>query len=371
MPKDASIYPRARSPYFWCSYWCPEKMRRLHKSTGFRLDDPAGHKKALRFAQDKSEESKASRGLSSREAWGAWVEVFLKLRYADGSRTLERYLGAWDWLRTFLVEKKTPTPAGVDYNLVLEFITWRTGQRRNNGKKISRNTALCDVRVWSVVMREAVRRGFCQGNPCDRLGIKRVPTKERPELTRTEIEKIRAAVLAKEGHLPWCERWMTVSFEFALHQSIRLRATAIPMERIDTEKHLLMWQTKSRHGEERFVTKRLHANLIPLVEALRKEGATVTCTIPRMAGKIWWQLRKEIGLSHTTFHSTRVTVVTELARKGVSEQQAMAYVEHSSRIVHRIYQRLVSPDLAGAEAALDFSPLKVTPAPKPEIAKPA
>jgi integrase len=338
-------------------------MKRVHETTAFRIDDPSGYKKALRFAQDKSELATACRGFDRREAWGAWVEDFLRLNYAEGSRTLERYLGAWDWLRTFLTERKVATPAAVDYNLVLAYITWRTGQMRHCGKPISRNTALCDVKVWSVIMNEAVHRGFCQGNPCLRLGIRKVATKERPELKREEIETIREAVAKREGHLPLKERWMTVSFELALHQSIRLRATAMPLDRIDTEKRTITWQTKSRGGQERWVTKRLHANLVPLVEQLRREGATHTCVMPRMASKLWWELRKDLKLGHTTFHSTRVTVVTELARKGVSEQQAMAYVEHSSRIVHQIYQRLQAPDLAAAEAALDFAPARIPPTP--------
>lgn len=363
MPKDASIYRRVRSPFYWLSFWCPLALKRVHRSTGFRHDDPSGYKKALRLAQEKSSEATATRGFARREAWGSWVENFFRLNHVEGSRTLERYLSAWDTLREFLVIRKIATPAAVDYNHVLDYLAWRTAQKRNSGKPISRNTALCDVKVWSVVMTEAVHRGFCQGNPCLRLGVRKVPTKERKELTRDDIEKIRAGCAKREGHLPWRERWMTVSFEFALHQSIRLRATSMPLENIDLENRRITWQTKSHKGEARYVTKRLHSALIPIVEKLRAEGATMTCHMPRMAAKLWWDFRREEGLQGTTFHSTRVTVVTELARKGISEQQAMAYVEHSSRIVHKIYQRLGPSDLDKAEAALDFGAPRVHPLP--------
>jgi hypothetical protein len=365
MPKDASIYSRQRSPYYRCSFWSPTKLKRVHVTTPFRVDDPSGYRKALRFAMDKSELALAAKPFGAKEAWGSWVEPFFKMRHAEGSRTLERYLSAWGWLYTYLTERKVPSPAAVDYNTVLGYVAWRTSHVRGNGNKISRNTALCDVKVWSVVMTEAVHRGFCQGNPCLRLGIKKVPTKVRPELTRDDIATIRQALVKEEGRLPLRERWMTVSFEFALHQSIRLRATAMPLDRIDTARREITWQTKSHNGEPRFVTKRLHSALIPLVEQLKQEGATVTCTMPRMAAKLWWDFRRRHGLEHTTFHSTRVSVVTELARKGISEQQAMAYVEHSSRIVHQIYQRIKAPDLAAAEAALDFGAPVLTPSPKP------
>jgi len=76
--------------------------------------------------------------------------------------------------------------------------------------------------------------------------------------------------------------------------------------------------------------------------------------MPRMAAKLWWELRKELGLGHTTFHATRVTVITEMARQGVPEQQAMAYAAHSSRIVHKIYQKLKPADLAPVVAKLNF-----------------
>lgn len=369
MPKDASVYARERSPFYRLSYYCPVKGKRVHVTTPFRLDDPQGHKKALRLAHEKSAEASAHRGASKDELWGNWVEAFISLNHAAGSRTRERYLGAWDWIRAYLHEKKLPVPAAIDYNAVIGFVHWRTSQRRNNGRLITRNTALCDVRVWSAIMTEAVRRGFCQGNPCHRLGLKREPTKERPELTDDDIAKIRAAVARRESHLPLPLRWMTISFEIALHQSIRLRATSMPLDHIDTTARTIRWRTKSRHGEERWVTKRLHANLVPLIDGLRAAGATMTCELPRMAAKLWWDLRREEGLSHTTFHSTRVSVVTRMARAGVPEQQAMAYVEHSSRIVHRIYQRLKAPDLDRAEQALNFSAPVLPAPPRPASAQ--
>lgn len=50
-------------------------------------------------------------------------------------------------------------------------------------------------------------------------------------------------------------------------------------------------------------------------------------------------------MPHLSFHSTRVTVVTRLARAGVQERVAMRYVGHASATIHRIYTRLQVDDL--------------------------
>lgn len=61
---------------------------------------------------------------------------------------------------------------------------------------------------------------------------------------------------------------------------------------------------------------------------------------------------KKHGMTHLSFHCTRVTVVTRLARAGVPLAQAMAFVGHSSSLVHRLYTRLRPADLSLATDAL-------------------
>lgn len=57
-------------------------------------------------------------------------------------------------------------------------------------------------------------------------------------------------------------------------------------------------------------------------------------------------------MPHLCFHCTRVTVITKMARAGVPMAVAMAYVLHSSSLVHKIYQRLGIADLGSAVAAI-------------------
>jgi integrase len=92
-----------------------------------------------------------------------------------------------------------------------------------------------------------------------------------------------------------------------------------------------------------------------LIDELKKQKATHTCILPKMAAKEWHFFFKEVGLPHLSFHSTRVTVVTKMARAGINQQQAMRYVGHASETVHRVYQRLTALDVAGVTQAVQYA----------------
>ncbi len=349
-----SVFKRPGRSVWYLKFRSADTYEWRTVATDFRIDNAAGYRRAVQLGEFRAAEFRQQGPARTGEGWGSWVPKFLGERYRNSPLTLKRYQGAWVQLSAFLNEQRVARPAALTYQHALGFIDWRTTQKRTHGGMACRNTALCDLRVLSLVMRESIRRGFALANPCEKLGVYRDPPKEKLALTADEIATIRAALVVKEGALPITERWMTVSFEIALHQSIRLRATQIPMERIDEANQTLIWQTKGRNGQIKLVPGRLHGALVPLIQALRAAGAQQTCVMPRMAAKLWWDLRGELGLRHTTFHSTRVTVITEMARQGVPEQQAMAYAAHSSRIVHRIYQKLRPADLAPVEAKLNF-----------------
>ena len=63
-------------------------------------------------------------------------------------------------------------------------------------------------------------------------------------------------------------------------------------------------------------------------------------------------------MKHLTFHSTRVTVVTRLARAGESKPKVMAYVGHASETVNDVYLRLSAPDVADLSSHLHVGNLK-------------
>jgi integrase len=78
--------------------------------------------------------------------------------------------------------------------------------------------------------------------------------------------------------------------------------------------------------------------------------------MPENFSKKWKVFFKKCGFANLSFHCTRVTCVTRLARAGVDLRIAMDYIGHSSTLVHRIYQRLKPADHGAAIRALASSP---------------
>src|SRR5882724_7658360 len=106
-------------------------------------------------------------------------------------------------------------------------MAWRTSQvKRLSKRHPSHNTALSELRLLGRVMREAVRRGFITSSPVERMGIKKQKPREKAEMADSDIATIRQSLAEKEGHLPLPERWMTISFEIALHQGCRVSETS-------------------------------------------------------------------------------------------------------------------------------------------------
>lgn len=370
MNRGYSVFMREGRAAWYVKFIDPDTLGWKSEATAFMISDPAGKRKATRFAEGKADEFRRMGKINRGQAWSHWVRDFLEGRYrGDQALTRTRYINAWDSLEVYLNEKRIRTPAELDYNGVFAYLAWRKDQKRSCGKKIQHNTCVTEIRILGVIVREAVRRGFAVANPVDRCGIKREEGAIKPELKAEEIALIRASVNKKESALPLRERWMTISFEIAMHQSVRLSETQVPLDRIDENKGVVVWHAKGRNGQKKIYPSALHPELVPLIRALRAAGATHTCHHPKMAAKLWWALRQEIGLEHTTFHSTRVTVISEMARRGVPQSQAMAFAGHSSWLVHQVYQRLVPPDLRQAVAAIQFGTNLSLPGATPSTAE--
>ena len=349
--KYVSVYRRARSPFWWIVYWCPKRQKRISQATPYRWDSIQGKRKALDLANDLGKAASADKGVQGRDRWECWVSDFLELRYPTPARkkTHDRMVGGWNQWRQFLLDQHIAVPRALTYQSVLDFVAWRSSQiKRSSGKKVSKNTALCDVRIMSVILREAMRREFSEGNPCDRIGITKDKAKEKCEISDAEIDKIREELKTRP-------LWMRVSFEIAIHQGCRLQETSVPWDRVDFGRNTIAFLAKGRNGEPHEFTTKLHPELKPILQELkaRSSGGERTCILPVMAAKEWHFFFKEIGLPHLSFHCTRVTVITRMARAGVPIQQAMAFVGHASEAIHKIYQKLKPADTGNAVAAIN------------------
>jgi integrase len=357
-----SVYRRPDSPYWCISYSSPTKLRRVHERTRFRLDDLAnGKRNALRYAAEKSAEAEILRTGRKGEAWEAWAPDYLKVRYGGSAvpppLTYVRYRTAWERLSEYLAEVGCRTPADLTYSIAAGFIEWACARRRRSGRRLSRNTAISEFVVLGIIQREAVRRGFAQGNPCHRAELRRVPRKEKPEITDAQFELIERRLAEKEGHLPLVDRWMTISFAIAKCHGTRSSATQIPMSSIDFAAGTIRFSEKGSGQGKKVYTVAIHPALLPLLTNLRDAGATQTCSLPAGKSQEWtrfFHAPDAPELHNLCFHCCRVTVITRLARAGVPIQQSMAYVGHASATVHRIYQRLQAQDLSRCTAALAF-----------------
>jgi hypothetical protein len=211
-------------------------MRWRAKSTENRCDDSQGYRRALVMARELSAEGRAAKMVAPTARWESWVEDWLRMRHRDSPKTRDAEIFRWRWLDAFLKERKVHGPQGVNYLLGLDCMKWRTSQvKRVSRKHPSHNTALMELSLLSRAMREAVHRGFILANPLERMGIRKDRAPEKPELTDADVEAIRAGLVRMEGHLPLKDRWMTISFEIALHQGCRIRETTIAMSDINEE----------------------------------------------------------------------------------------------------------------------------------------
>jgi site-specific recombinase XerD len=248
----------------------------------------------------------------------------------------------------FLEEQQIESPAHLRRSHCFDYVTWRQKPDKASGKYRARlNTALLELKTLRIILQEAVERGLITGNPCVKLGIRRERVAQKPELTAEDCEAIRAGIQKVVD--PVQKEFLFNSFEIARYQGCRLTETRLnPQTDVDLGERTITFRIKG--GREHKTI--LHPNLVPLFERLQKEGRTSTWEGPsgyRQWGSITWhRFLKRNGLKARgiTFHSTRVTVVTELARANVHEAKAQGYVGHASTTVHRIYQRLRPGDLS-------------------------
>ena len=67
--------------------------------------------------------------------------------------------------------------------------------------------------------------------------------------------------------------------------------------------------------------------------------------MPFQPSRKWGHFFKMLGLDHLCFHCSRVTKVTRLRREGVPREVAMRLVNHSSELIHLLYDRHRVDDL--------------------------
>jgi integrase len=256
-------------------------------------------------------------------------------------KTLARYTNAWSAIATYLDHINVISPLQITYQICRAYPAFRTDPPNKIMRRRTFNTALTELKVFSAIMQEAVRRGYITANPCLRLGYRRTPPKQKPEITAEEQRTIEAA-------LPNQDIWMQECWLVAMRQGCRVSETAVPLQNIDLRRGTISFIGKGN----RLHTAPLHKDLVSLVRLAQRQKRTHLVALPKYAPKKWHQFFRRLGLPHLSFHCTRVTAITRLARDGYSMAQTKAYVGHASDTVHAIYQRLTAADVRHLGAAL-------------------
>lgn len=366
----ASVYPRARSPYYYADIRDPQTLKWKQVKTPFKADDPAGKRNALIWAASKDRVGKEGRKLVLSEGWARWVEPWLIATFAYNAKTLKRYQNAWAPLNQFMVDHDILVPREWKYRDAASYIAWRTTQKRRRGTLINKNTAITELKVLSRIMREAQSREYCDSNPVYKLGLKRENVRHAPAMSDDDSARIKECLVEYVAEDSKRRGWMVPCFEIARYHGVRLTETQTPMEWVHLDPRTkspspqlpagenydrITFTCKGRNGVAKIHAVPLHPELRAMMVALKRSGAKVTCVVPRMAAKEWWSFRQRYDFKHLTFHSTRATVATKLAQAGVPLQQAMEYLAHGSETVHLAYLRFDAKDVAGAALAVSYA----------------
>jgi hypothetical protein len=343
--KYVSVYQRSGRGVWHIAYPDAVTGKRICCSTVHRIEDPTSKQKAYTEVMQLAKKASAAMDGGKGTRWDQWVPQWMEVSYTG--KTLQRYRdSSWKALRFYLHERQLPTPRAIRYEHGQDYLTFRTSQKRHRGTFYNYNTALCELRFLGSVMRESVRRGYCEANPLAQLGLSKRAQKEKPEITVEEDAKIRLELLTRPV-------WMRECYQIAICQGCRLMETQVPLAEVDLARNAVTFRGK---GNKIFTTS-IHPSVRPLAEAKKKEGASHLTKLPPMPAKHWWIFFREVGLPHLCFHCTKVTVITRLCRAGVPQGVAMSYVNHSKEEVHRVYQRLKLADVSMATAALASTPL--------------
>jgi site-specific recombinase XerD len=341
----AFLYKRVRSPYWWIRYF-DDTGRKIQESTGCRWDSVQQTRDArkIRAAKEIIEVSAPASRRNVR-AFDQWVQGWLdSLHKNDG--TLECYTGAWKNLSTFFDLHGVRSAADVTRDHCFQYMDWRMGKGNKNfpRRKVCRNTAINDLRILRKVLYEAYNREWIDRNPAAKLGIERDAPPQKPVITDAE----RAIV---EGTFSPTPDWREISWTIAINQGCRLKETSLPLSDVDFEHDTITFTLK---GGRRHTTRLMPA-VKDLLLRLRDMGCTRTWEFHRLASRDWSRIFHGLGLNFS-FHSTRVTVITRLARAGVNEQMARRFIGHASSEIHAIYTRLEAGDLDSCVRALDGTP---------------
>lgn len=344
----ASLRSHKRSPFWYVRFRDLDTGQWKEECTKKRIDHDKETREAQRICNKKTEgEARISANRSG--SFSAWVGGYLATHFKN-ERSQQRYTYAWEILTEWLRLRNLQHPRQIRYLHAGDFLKWRTGidpdGLQPSTGAVSHNSARLEVKFFSFIMREAIRREECEKNPWAEFKIERKAAKEKPELEPEDYAVARAAFHVE---------WMKTVFEILTYLGCRFSEASIPMHKIDfAEKVIWMEDSKRDPNDPRkSYCVPLPDELVSVFLPLKDQDRTVPILTKEMNARFNEVLQKAIGV---TSHSLRVSFISRCHRSGLNESEAMRLVNHSSRMVHRIYTRLNLQDARTAQARIVMPP---------------
>lgn len=331
----ASLFKKTGRPFWYLRHKVDGEWKK--SSTGLRHDDPNDTAKA-RALRAEAEAAELRVSKTTKIGW-EWVDRYISMGgLSDNSKI--RYRGAWAWLQQFLQEKRLDI-AAVRYSHVEEYLVWRVGRKKKSGKRAGRNTAIQEIKILQLFMNEAVRRGLVSANPLAALNLRKDQAKRKRAFLPEEIERCREALLKEP-------EWMRVAFEIALFTGCRLRETRIPLEYVDLDSDIpTITFPAPKGGSKSSFSIPVPSSLQPILQEMRLRRKSHTIEkFPFQPSRRWQQFFQKLRIEGVCFHCLRVTKITQMRREGVPREVAMRLVNHSSELIHLLYDRHQVQDLA-------------------------
>lgn len=326
----ASIYTRARSPFFWVKWRDPATGRLRQESTGIHVAAAGALQLVNRRRAELEVRELSAPKVRQGERWETWARDYFETRYA-GTGSLKNALRALVDGLAFFRDHGAIIPRLLTYDIARQFVTWRKSAKTLPA--IHHNTAKLRLVYLTILASEAVRRGMADGNPFREVKCTRLPAKRKQEITAEDQRRIEQLLADAK---PWMrEQWLVL-----MRTGCRIAETLVPLDRIDEQRMTITFRLKGG----RLHTAPLHPDLLPLIATARHEKRRTLVVVPPSYCAVWSGWFKMHGLPYSA-HCTRVTVITRLLRANYSPAKVCALIGHSEEI-NVIYRRLTAPDVA-------------------------
>lgn len=334
----AAIYKRKDSPWYWIRYKTPDGKWSA-KATRYRTDNTLHRAKAAKEAADLS-----VRERSVRKTDHSWITGTIETHPVCES-TKRHYRNSWRWVSRFLSENHLCLEEFAPVHAE-QYIAWRMSIPRTNGRAVCRNLAADDVKFVKWLHRQGRLLGKISTVAMLDYRTRKTPAAKRPVFTDDEITAVRRC-LANHLAMDPTKEWMSISFEIGYHTGCRLRETRLDLRLVDLHAGTITFPCP-KGGVTRAYTIPIPAGIRALLERLKGTGRRYAFEWPGHGTRIsveWRLIFNLCGLFKHTFHSLRATRVTNLRKAGIPQSVAMRLVNHSSTLVHEMYQRHFVEDL--------------------------